>query len=157
MFSPEIPQRRPSDGTLAVILKPLKMKFIFRLLTILVFTFSLFSCDPGHDIDFVNGTESNVKIKINLNPNNRCQSLTELSKGDSIVFDLKPKDTANIYCGMGTWDDDDIKITANCIKNIEVETKDIKTIYKSCKSIAEILKDNRNGFWWKINIQIEVE
>ena len=133
------------------------MKFIFRLLILIVLTFSLFGCDPGHDINFINGTESRVKIKIVLRPNNRCQSLTELSKGDSIVFDLKPKDTANIYCGMGTWDDDDIKITANCIKNIEIETTDIKTIYKSTKSIAEILKDNRNGFWWKTNIQIEVE
>jgi len=104
------------------------MKFIFRLLFLIVLTFSLFSCDPGHDINFINGTESQVKIKIVLRPNNRCQSLTELSKGDSIVYNLKPKDTAVIYCGMGTWDDDDIKITANGIKNIEIETKDIKTI-----------------------------
>lgn len=133
------------------------MKSFFNLLTISFVSFSLFSCDPGRVIDFVNQTEAPAKIKIMINDKNTSQGLEEISKGDSIVFHLKPKSRENIYCGMGTWSGSEINRIAKGIKSIEIETEDIKTVYKSKSSITEILKNNREGFFWKTKIEIIVE
>ena len=133
------------------------MKFIFRLLTLISFTILLSSCDPAQNIDFINKTESPVKIKIKINSNNTNWRLKEFVKGDSIVLEIRPKGTESLYFGMGTWEENEVDETVKSIDNIEIETEDIKTIYKSRKSIAEILKNNRKGLWWKTNIEIEVE
>ena len=92
-----------------------------------------------------------------LSPIKTSQSLKELAKGDSIVLNLKPNSTEYIYCGMGTWSESEVDNIAKGIKNIEIETKDIKTVYKRRNSIIEILKDNRKGFWWKTSVEIEVK
>jgi hypothetical protein len=133
------------------------MKHTFKLTTLIFISFLLFSCDPSRNINFVNQTEAPVKIKFKLSPNKTSQSLEELAKGDSIVLNLKPKCTEYIYCGMGTWSDNEVDNIAKGIENIEIETKDIKTVYKSRNSIIEILKDNRKGLWWKTSVEIAVE
>lgn len=117
----------------------------------------LLSCDPPHDIDFINRTDSEAKIRIKINSKTENVVFRGTHLGDSIVFNLKPKDTANIYFGIGTWSDSEINEVTNSIENIEVESKDIKTMYKSKKSITEFLKDNRKGFWWHTNIEIEIK
>jgi hypothetical protein len=133
------------------------MKHIFKLTTLIFISFLFFSCDPSRNINFVNQTEAPVKIKFKLSHNKTSQSLEELAKGDSIVLNLKPKGTEYIYCGMGTWSENEVDNIAKGIENIEIETKDIKTVYKSRNSIIEILKDNRKGLWWKTSVEIEVE
>lgn len=117
----------------------------------------LVSCDPPHTIDFINRTESLIKIKIKVGANNTSESLKQVSVDNSVVFAIAPNGTKSLYCGMGTWSDKEVDEEAKCIENIEIETKDIKTIYKSTKSITEILKDNRKGWWWKTKIEIEVK
>jgi hypothetical protein len=133
------------------------MKHIFKLTTLFFVSFLLFSCDPSRNINFVNETEAPVKIKFILSSNKTSQSLAEIAKGDSIVLNLKPKSTEYLYCGMGTWSESELDNIVKGIENIEIETKDIKTIYKSRISITEILKDNRKGWWWKTSVEIEVE
>lgn len=133
------------------------MKHIFKLITLIFVSFLLFSCDPSRHINFVNQTEAPVQIKLILNSNKTSKSLEELAKGDSIVLNLKPKSTEYIYCGMGTWSESEVDNIAKGIENIQIETKDIKTVYKSRNSIIEILKDNRKGFWWKTSVEIDVE
>lgn len=133
------------------------MKHIFKLTTLIFVSFLLFSCDPSRNINFVNETEAPVKIKFILSSNKTSQSLAEIAKGDSIVLNLKPKRTEYLYCGMGTWSESELDNIVKGIENIEIETKDIKTIYKSRNSITEILKDNRKGWWWKTSVEIEVE
>ena len=117
----------------------------------------LFSCDPVHDIDFINQTDSEAKIRIKINSKTKNVVFKGTHSGDSIVFNLKPKDTANIYFGIGTWSDSEINEVTNSIDNIEVESKDIKTTYKSKKSITAFLKDNRKGFWGHTDIEIEIK
>lgn len=133
------------------------MKHTFKLTTLIFISFLLFSCDPSRNINFVNQTKAPVKIKFKLSSNKTSQSLEELAKGDSIVLNLKPKSTECVYCGMGTWSDNEVDNIAKGVANIEIETKDIKTVYKSTNSITKILKDNRKGLWWKTKIEIEVE
>lgn len=127
---------------------------IFQLTFLLVF---LVSCDPSHDIEFTNNTNSVAKIKFKLNPTFKNYRLSESITGDSIVFNLKPKDTANLYFGIGVWDDKEIDELCNSIISLEIENNDLKTIYKSKRTIKNILKNNQEGFWWKTKIAIEVE
>ncbi|MEO8234639.1 MAG: hypothetical protein ABI549_04425 [Flavobacterium sp.] len=115
------------------------------------------SCDPIHKIDFVNNADSNVKIKITLNPKNKNYDLDRIANGDTIIFNLKQKDTANLFFGIGTWSDEEINELINSIKNLEIDTKEIKTLYKTKKSITNILSENREGFWWKTHIKIEIK
>ncbi len=129
------------------------LKLLFLILILQLFT----SCDPPHYIDFINKTESNVKIKLNLKAKSENYDLERISNGDSIVFNLKQKDTANLDFGIGTWSDKEIEELTKSIKNIEIETIDKKTIYKTEKSIKNILETNRQGFWFKTKIEIEVE
>ena len=133
------------------------MKNILKLSTLSFLLLFVVGCDPAHDIDFINQTNSNAKIRIKINSEIEPIVFRESYVGDSITFNLKPRDTANIYFGIGTWSDRNIDEVVNSIENIEVETEDIKTLYKSKKSIFEILKENRKGFWWKTKIEIEVK
>ena len=133
------------------------MKNIIKLFTLTFLLCFLVSCDPVHTIDFINKTDSNVKVKINLNPKVENYRLKEVSSGDSIVFNLKQKDSANIYFGIGTWSEGQIEELTNSISNIEIETKDIKTVYKTKKAIKNILENNTHGFWFKTLVEINIE
>lgn len=133
------------------------MRNILKLSTLSFLLLFLVGCDPSRNINFINKTESPIKIKIKVGANNTSESLKQASVGDSIVFALAPKTTQSLYCGMGTWSENEVDEKIKCIENIEIETKDIKTIYKSTNSITKTLKDNRKGWWWKTKIEIEVE
>lgn len=133
------------------------MKNIIKFSTLTFFLSLLISCDPAHNIYFINKTDSPIKVKINLNPKVEHYRLKEVSTGDSIIFNLERKDTADIYFGIGTWSDSEIDELTNSINNIEFETKDIKTIYKSKKAMNNILENNKHGFWVKTNIEIGIE
>jgi hypothetical protein len=133
------------------------MKLIARiLLTCLLFVLTA-SCDPIHYIDFVNISQSNAKVKLSINSKTENYDLSRIAIGDSIVFNLKPKDTANIDFGIGNWSDKEIDEVLNSIKNIEIETEDITTIYKTKNSIKSILANNREGFLLRSRIEIEVK
>ena len=124
----------------------------------LLFFFSamiLMSCDPAHSIYLINNTDNKAKIKFNLNSKIPNYRLSEISK-DSIVFNLNQKDTAEIYYGIGTWNEKEIDEMSSSIKNIEIETNDIKTVYKTQKSINNLLNKKKEGFWWKTKIIIEI-
>lgn len=134
-----------------------KMKNIIKFSTITFLFFFLISCDPIHNIDFINKTDSDIKVKINLNPKVENYYLKNVSTGDSIIFNLNRKDTADIYFGIGTWSDSEINELTNSINNIEIETKDIKTIYKSKKAMINIFENNKHGFLFNTNIEIGIE
>jgi hypothetical protein len=102
------------------------MKNILNLLFLIFFLQLFTSCDPPHYIDFINNTDSNVKIKINLKTEFENYDLKRISSGDSLVFNLKQKDTANLDFGIGTWSDKEIEELTKSIKNIEIETIDKK-------------------------------
>lgn len=134
-----------------------KMKNTIKFSTITFLFFFLISCDPIHNIDFINKTDSDIKVKINLNPKVENYYLKNVSTGDSIIFNLNRKDTAEIYFGIGTWSDSEIDKLTNSINNIEIDTKDIKTIYKSKKAMINIFENNKHGFMFKTNIEIGIE
>src|SRR6476620_3062898 len=107
------------------------MKPFFRFSIFLVILFSFISCDPPHNIYFINQTDAQAKIKIKVNPKAENNDLRQMVEGDSIVFNLKARDTAALDFGIGVWDDNEIDFVVNAIEKMEVETKDIKTTYKS--------------------------
>ncbi len=133
------------------------MKIISRFLFLAFFTLLLTSCDPSHDIFFKNTTASNVKVKINLERKGVLYDLEKMADKDSIVFNLAKDSTASISLGIGTWTPKEIGKATNSIKAIEVETKDIKTIYKSKEAIHSILDKNVHGILFKSSIEINVE
>ena len=108
----------------------------------------LISCDPVRDITFMNKTDSDIKIKIKLNPeakNYTSDVLKDKSNGDSIIFNLKKNNTEGIFFGVGVWSDPVIDEFSNSIYNIEFDTKNTKTIYKTPEAVKKLLKDNRHG------------
>lgn len=133
------------------------MRNIQKLLPLSFLMLFLVGCDPPHDIDFVNLTDAEAKIKIKINPKIEPNPFRENLESDSIVFNLKPKDTASIYFGIGTWSDREVNEVVKSIETIEVETKNIKTIYKTKESISDILKENQKGLWWKTKIEIGIK
>ncbi|MCF6142514.1 hypothetical protein L1S34_14575 [Flavobacterium sp. K77] len=133
------------------------MKKIINILILIMSSQLLMSCDPPHFINFINNTDSTVKVKFNLNPKVENYDLERITTNDSIVFNIKPKDTANLHFGIGSWSDKQIEELTSSINNIEIETQNIKTIYKTKKSMDEILKENRHGFWFKTKIEINIE
>ncbi|WP_188051757.1 hypothetical protein [Flavobacterium sp. GP15] len=127
----------------------------FKIIFFFFFAIFLTSCDPAHSIYLLNNTNDEAKVKFNLNSKIPNYRLNEISK-DSIVFNIKQKDTAEIYFGIGTWNENEIDEMSNSIKNIEIETKNIKTVYKSKTSINNLLNKKKEGFWWKTKIIIEI-
>ena len=128
-----------------------------KILLICLCSLFLISCDPPHYIDFVNNSSSNAKVKINLKPKFENYGFEKIAIGDSIIFNLKQKDTANIEFGIGNWSDNEINETVKSIKNIEIKTEDITTIYKTEKAMKSILQNNREGFIFKTKIEIEIK
>lgn len=132
------------------------MKSTLKLSALLFAIFSLTSCDPSHDIFFTNKTASNVKVKINLEQNKQ-QDFRIIATKDSIVFYLPKDSVAHIPFGIGNWSQKEITTATNSIKSIEVETSDIKTIYKSKKAIKSLLEENVHGAVFKSMIDIEIK
>lgn len=133
------------------------MKKIFQLLLLISFSNFLVSCDPSQHISFINKTDSDVKIKINLDPKVKDFELYQNTENDSIVYNLKKNDTATIYYGIGTWSTNETAKFANSINDFEIETKDTKTMYKSKKAIKDILDKNIKGILVKSLIEIKIE
>lgn len=133
------------------------MKKASKKILFLIFAISLVSCDPVHTLNFINTTEANAKVKINLKTESEDHRLRSVSVGDSIVFNLKQKDTASIDYGIGTWSGREIAELASSIKTIEIETAEIKTIYKTKKSIENMLENNIDGFLVKTEIVVEID
>lgn len=132
-----------------------KQNFIFISL-ILLFT----SCDPPHDLIFINNSQSVATIKIDIdqtNEFNKFKYFDEL-KSDSLIYKIKPKDTTTIFFGIGTWSDREIRELANSITKLEIENSDFKTIYKSNNAIKKLLMDNRDDkIGWETEIIIEIK
>lgn len=133
------------------------MKSSFLIILILFLANFLVSCDPIHDIEFVNKSKSEAKVKINLIPKNENYYLKENAIGDSIILNIKKDSIANVFFGKGTWNKKEINYITKSIKSIEIETKDIKTIYKSKNSMNVILNKNTKGFLFKTLIEIEIK
>lgn len=131
-------------------------KAFLKLLTFILLTFSLTSCDPSHEIFFTNKTASNVKVKINLKPEPNYY-FQQIAVKDSIVFHLPKDSVAQISFGIGNWSQKEIATAVNSIKTIEVETSDIKTIYKSKKAIQSVFEENVHGAVFKSLIEINIE
>lgn len=136
--------------------KNIFMKKKSKLITVLILAFLVTSCDPIHYINFINNTDSTAKIKLNLNPKVENYDLQQIATKDSIVFYLKQKDTARIDFGIGDWSGNEIGKLTSSLKSIEIETRDINTIYKSKKAMNTILENNRYGFGFKTEIKIEI-
>jgi len=129
------------------------LKILFAC-TLLVF---LFSCDPPYYIDFVNNSNSNAKVRLNLNHKNENYRLKDLAMGDSIVFNLNKKETSRISFGIGQWSDSEIQNIVKSIKNIQIETNDVKIIYKNKNSIQNLFIKNREGLILQSKIEIEIK
>jgi hypothetical protein len=136
-----------------------KIGIMIKSLILFFFCFLLTSCDPVRNITFMNKTSSDVKVKIHLNPeveNYTSNILKSKSNGDSIVFNLKQKNTVKISFGAGVWSDPIIDEFSNSIYNIELDTKDVKTIYKTPESVKKLLKDNKHGFLQKYQVDVGI-
>ena len=129
----------------------------FKILFISLTTILLVSCDPIHDIGFVNKTSEDVKVRIHLDSKIENQDLESVANGDTIVLIIKEKMGANISFGIGSWSTNEIEKAVNSIKNIEIETSDLKTTYKSKNSIRKLLESNINGIVLKTEIEIEIK
>ncbi|MGH2666387.1 hypothetical protein [Flavobacterium sp.] len=133
------------------------MKIKSKLLVLSFLAIIIVSCDPPHYIDFVNNSNSIVKVKLNLNSKVESYRLKEIATGDSIVFNLKQKDTANIHFGIGSWSDAKIDELTKSIESIEIDTREIKTTYKTKSSIKTLLQNNRHGAFFKSKIEIKIQ
>lgn len=133
------------------------MKTIIRIFPLAFLLVFLVSCDPAHDIVFINNTNSVAKVKFKLSPTFKNDQLSESITGDSIVFNLKSKDTSTLYFGIGVWDNKEIDQLCNSITSLEIENSDLKTVYKSKRTIKKILENNQEGFWWKTRIVIDIK
>lgn len=132
----------------------MKTSLKFLLLPIFIILFS--SCDPSHDIFFKNKTASNVKVKINIEPN-AINDLKSIATNDSIVLNLAKDSIAVISFGIGNWSKKEIETATNSIKAIEIETNDSKTIYMSKSAIYSVLDKNVHGVVFKGVIEVNIK
>ncbi len=133
-------------------------KTFFILLTALL----LLSCDPVHYIDLRNRTEKEAIVTIKLKPHAdkeiyRASSQEHPIYGDSIVLRIPAKETGSLFFGMGSWGDAGVTDLADTMKSLEIETYEIKTIYKTPAVIEALLLENRKGIWFKSEIGINIK
>lgn len=131
-----------------------KLNFLILFIATLLLT----SCDPAHNINFINNGTNIVKVKLKVDSKTEEYGLNEYKKGDSIVLTLKPglteTDQGTMFFGMGTWSDSNINEISKSIKSIEIENANYKVVYKSEYSIKKVLLQNRKGYWMRTDIDI---
>lgn len=130
------------------------------LLFLFISAFVLTSCDPSQGILFTNKGESNVKVKLIINPQLKNEKLNEMKKGDSIVFNLIPNNpeekSGYIYFGRGRWNDENISEISKSIRSIQIENDNYKIVFKSQQTMHKLLKENYKGIIMKsLNIEID--
>ncbi|WP_396183219.1 hypothetical protein [Flavobacterium sp.] len=134
------------------------MKYIKKI--IFLFLIMIFiSCDPPHNIVFINNGQSEAKIKIHIDTiveNNEFMNFDELQK-DTIVYKIKPSDTCTIFFGIGTWSDSEVKNISKSIKKIEIGNEEFQTIYKTKNKIEKLLIENRDDkIGWETEIIFDI-
>tara|TARA_R110002073_G_scaffold335931_1_gene529525 strand:+ start:73 stop:483 length:411 start_codon:yes stop_codon:yes gene_type:complete len=120
----------------------------------------LCSCDPPHNINFENQSDSQVTVTLISNPQDENLDLyqfRDLMKGDSLILNVNTGQTETLYFGIGTWSNSEIESLTNSLNKIIIENDDFKRVYKSKKSINSLLNYDKDGFWWKTQINIKVE
>lgn len=134
------------------------MKFLKYLFFSLLIFFT--SCDPPHDLIFINQGSSVAKVKIQIDTTleyNEFSKFDEL-KSDTIVYNLKPLDTCVLFFGIGTWSEKEIKKIANLINKLEIENADFKETYKTKARIEQTLLEKREDkTGWKTKIIFEIK
>lgn len=118
------------------------------------------SCDPPHSIEFINNSDSELKIKFKIDTTitNNDLNYVENKKGDLIVFTIKEKDTAFLDFGIGTWSESEIKKQVKSFNTLEIENSDFKKTLKSKREMEKFLIENREGgIGWKTKIVIEIK
>jgi len=113
------------------------------------------SCDPPHNIVFVNDGQSIAKIRIQVDTTSETNEFRHFDQlaADSLVIEINPSETFSLDFGIGTWSDNEIKVVANSIKALEIENDDFLTIYKSRNRIEQLLIENRkNKIGWETEI-----
>ena len=118
------------------------------------------SCDPPHSIEFINNADSELKVKFKIDTTitNNDLNYVENKKGDSIVFNIKEKDTAFLDFGIGTWSESEIRKQVNSFNTIEIENSDFKKTLKSKREMEKFLIENtEGGIGWKTKIIIEIK
>ncbi|MBB4803474.1 hypothetical protein HNP37_003549 [Flavobacterium nitrogenifigens] len=129
-------------------------------LLLLFSVFILTSCDPAHNINFINNGSTAVKVTLKIDPKTEDYHLNQYKTGDSIVFNLKPALTEDnqyqMSFGIGTWHEKEMIEVSNSIKSIEIENINYKIIYKSQYSIAKVLSQNRKGYWMRTDIDFNI-
>ena len=135
------------------------MRNIKNIIFLLLIMMSI-SCDPPHNIVFINNGQSEAKIKIHIDTiveSNEFINFDELQK-DTIVYKIKPSDTCTIFFGIGTWSDSEVKNISKSIKKIEIENEEFQTIYKTKKRIEKLLIENRvDKIGWDTEIIFDIK
>lgn len=135
-------------------------KFQLKNIVLLGIILLCLSCDPPHSIEIINNSNSELKVKFKIDTTitNYDLNYIENKNADSIVFNIKEKDTAELHFGIGTWSDSEIRKQVNSLKEIDIENADFKNVLKSKRKIEEFLTKHREGgIGWKTKIIIEIE
>ncbi|MCC4214769.1 hypothetical protein [Leeuwenhoekiella parthenopeia] len=135
-------------------------KLQFKNFGLLGIIFLCLSCDPPHSITFINSSDSELKVKLKIDTTitNYDLNYIENKNADSIVFNIKEKDTAQLNFGIGTWSDSEIRKHVNSFREIDIENADFRKVLKSKRKMVEFLTKHREGgIGWKTKITIEIE
>ena len=136
----------------------MRKKLMLILITVPFIT--LFGCDPPHSINFINNKNlpSNVTIIINPETENYVfRRFDEIRNGDSLIFTIEKNQNKNLHFGIGTWSEFETEELVKSLKQIKIENKDKLIVYKSKNEIRNLLNRDKEGFWWKTIINIEIE
>lgn len=116
----------------------------------------IMGCDPPHNILFVNSSESDLSVNI-LRKDSVYTRLEYAIEKTNMKYFIKPKDTLLLQFGIGTWSEDEIKKVTSGIEKIEIETKNIKTTYKSKTALVKLFNNNVKGWVNKRSIIVNIE
>lgn len=134
-------------------------KYVFYILVSML----LIGCDPGHELVFVNNTESEVFVDISVQTDSidNCKVVMNyidrftIKELDSLIV-IKPKSLYKVSFGIGTWSNEEIDEFSRYIEEIKIESERKTVIYNSKKQIEKLLKGNRESSIGYVKINIEI-
>ena len=115
------------------------------LFVIMTIVFLLSSCDPLHIIEFVNESDVEVSVYIQVDTSMEFLPLEEMRRGEIISIKVAPNTSEIIDFGMGTWSDYALEEATKIIKRVDIQSSQEIKRYQGQEELMDAFKQHLKG------------
>ena len=115
------------------------------LFVIMTMLFLLSSCDPLHYIEFINESDVEVSVYIQVDTSMEFLPLEEMRRKEIVTIKVAPNTSEIIDFGMGTWSDYALEEATKVIKRVDIQSSQEVKRYQGQAELMEAFRQHLKG------------